>query len=116
VHVSSGLSTLLLAPLRPAPLRGIQLGGSQLARSLAVEGLALAARLLGLSHALLMQMDGLLAALPLSHENTAYLAMPHAAVAAGAQRLAAASDAAESLSGAIDNRTPAVRAQAESSR
>jgi len=55
VHISDGLSSLLLAPVRPAPLRGLRHGGSAFGRAVVVEGLSLTATALGYAQALFEQ-------------------------------------------------------------
>ena len=101
MHLSSGLSKLLLAPLRPAPLRGIQRGSTAFARSVAVEGLGLTAKVLEVTQLLLEQLHALLTAAPLSDEAKDYCGY---AVQTSAQTIGYASEAASSLSGAIDVR------------
>jgi len=124
VHLSAGLSSLLFAPVRPAPLRGLQRGSVAFVRSLAVEGLGLAARVLGVSKTILEQVDELLlifsseeaatersGTLPSScgaDDSPSFLeqaqSYAHVAVHSSAQRLAYASELADRLSGAIDVR------------
>jgi hypothetical protein len=64
VHLSDGLSALLLAPLRPAPLRALQHGGAAFGRAVATEGLSLTANAFGYAQALLEQIHVLLSSVP----------------------------------------------------
>jgi hypothetical protein len=65
VHLSDGLSALLLAPLRPAPLRALQHGGAAFGRAVATEGLSLTANAFGYAQALLEQIHVLLSSVPI---------------------------------------------------
>jgi len=97
VNVSSAASQLLLAPLRHAPLRGLSLGGDAFARAVGVEALSLAARLVGLLHVLLEQIDSVPPVAASPH-------YPQATVRAAVSHLAFASDATMNLRDQIDKR------------
>jgi len=64
VHISDGLATLLLAPIRPAPLRGLQHGGVALGRAVAIEGLSLTANALEYAQSLFEQIHAAISAVP----------------------------------------------------